>query len=596
MGVQNRSSSMPYTPLPLLGQAHPPQLSASGLARLTESYKGDSNDLYDPENPGDGSDDEENLVIDDQKEDTENTSFPEEVPAANLQEKEPKDTDAEIPLCHSNEGSSNTASNIKIMIKTTSSTIGASKLHKKSPSPESLETGPSNIGGNQKKKSIIKDIFGSDEESGEIKKHVVVDAAIISSIAENLAEEREKFEVGKKIALLEELRQEVEDYSDVSDREIDESREVRMKDLSVSPINSDQSESFEKAATLDGLNPEAISPEEDFTSLSEEEEGEIKNYEKRKKLRLRKRELQKKVRELERQVIEISPNRGPLDISGLVLEEGEIHEDEKKKKKKLKEKAKGKKKINKKNKLMKGADPEKSSEAVPEQEVATTKEVEDDKENIDRTEKDVEAETEKTVRTRNYRKKSTENVEEKDGFSPEMKSSKKDKRKKEKPKKPELQRYDVRRLLDAKKERMEKLKAMDPDPESLPAEVMDPTKDKFGRDLEKKEKIMKRKPSGSRSRSRGRKSVKKARKRSSSVSSSSSRSRSRKRKSKTRKDSKKSKKIVLKKKLPVAEKIKKKIRSRSRSKNKKRRKDSKSKSRSRSSSSSNRKKKVKCKE
>merc|ERR1712173_7133 len=229
-------------------------------------------------------------------------------------------------------------------IKTTSSTIGASKLHKKSPSPESLETGPSNIGGNQKKKSIIKDIFGSDEESEEIKKHVVVDAAIISSIAENLAEEREKFEVGKKIALLEELRQEVEDYSDVSAREIDESREVRMKDLSVSPINSDQSESFEKAATLDGLNPEAISPEEDFTSLSEEEEGEIKNYEKRKKLRLRKRELQKKVRELERQVIEISPNRGPLDISGLVLEEGEIHEDEKKKKKKLKEKAKGKNK------------------------------------------------------------------------------------------------------------------------------------------------------------------------------------------------------------------------------------------------------------
>merc|ERR1711872_440156 len=171
-------------------------------------------------------------------------------------------------------------------------------------------------GGNQKKKSIIKDIFGSDEESEEIKKHVVVDAAIISSIAENLAEEREKFEVGKKIALLEELRQEVEDYSDVSDREIDESREVRMKDLSVSPINSDQSESFEKAATLDGLNPEAIPPEEDFTSLSEEEEGEIKNYEKRKKLRLRKRELQKKVRELERQVIEISPHRS-LDISGL---------------------------------------------------------------------------------------------------------------------------------------------------------------------------------------------------------------------------------------------------------------------------------------
>merc|ERR1712096_385392 len=98
----------------------------------------------------------------------------------------------------------------------------------------------------------------------------------------------------------------------------------------------DQSESFEKAATLEGLNPEAISPEEDFTSLSEEEEGEIKNYERRKRLKLRKKELQKKVRELERQVIEISPHRGPLDINGLTLEEGEIHEEEKKKKKKLK--------------------------------------------------------------------------------------------------------------------------------------------------------------------------------------------------------------------------------------------------------------------
>merc|ERR1712013_438833 len=95
---------------------------------------------------------------------------------------------------------------------------------------------------------------------------------------------------------------------DVSDKEMlnekedaeDINREVRMRELSVSPINSEQSESFEKAATLEGLNPEAISPEEDFTSLSEEEEGEIKNYERRKKLKLRKRELQRKVRELER--------------------------------------------------------------------------------------------------------------------------------------------------------------------------------------------------------------------------------------------------------------------------------------------------------
>lgn len=40
-----------------------------------------------------------------------------------------------------------------------------------------------------------------------------------------------------------------------------------MKELSVSPINSDKSESFEKAATLVGLDPEAISTDEDFTSL-----------------------------------------------------------------------------------------------------------------------------------------------------------------------------------------------------------------------------------------------------------------------------------------------------------------------------------------
>merc|ERR1712083_886036 len=112
---------------------------------------------------------------------------------------------------------------------------------------------------------------------------------------------------------------------DVSDKEMindkedaEESREVRMRELSVSPINSDQSESFEKAATLEGLNPEAISPEEDFTSLSEEEEGEIKNYERRKQLKIRKKELQKKVKELERQVIEISPDSAPLDLNGLL--------------------------------------------------------------------------------------------------------------------------------------------------------------------------------------------------------------------------------------------------------------------------------------
>merc|ERR1712013_736568 len=181
---------------------------------------------------------------------------------------------------------------------------------------------------------------------------------------------------------------------DVSDKEMlnekedaeDSNREVRMRELSVSPINSEQSESFEKAATLGGLNPEAISPEEDFTSLSEEEEGEIKNYERRKKLKLRKRELQKKVRELERQVIEISPHRGPLDLNGLVLEEGEIHEDEKKKKKKLKEKAKGKRKVKKKMKPVKDASKELPPEPVTQKEAAADQEVEDDKENLENTE------------------------------------------------------------------------------------------------------------------------------------------------------------------------------------------------------------------
>merc|ERR1711874_388149 len=69
-----------------------------------------------------------------------------------------------------------------------------------------------------------------------------------------------------------------------------EIREVRLREPSVSPIESDQSESYEKAGTLEGLNPETISPEEDFTSISEEEEGEIKNYEKKKALKKKKKE------------------------------------------------------------------------------------------------------------------------------------------------------------------------------------------------------------------------------------------------------------------------------------------------------------------
>merc|ERR1712062_193224 len=77
-------------------------------------------------------------------------------------------------------------------------------------------------------------------------------------------------------------------------------------------------------------------------SLNEEEEGEIKNYERRKRLKLRKRELQRKVRELERQVIEISPSRAADIANAGSLEDGEINEEKKKKKTKEKEKAKKK--------------------------------------------------------------------------------------------------------------------------------------------------------------------------------------------------------------------------------------------------------------
>merc|ERR1712079_514367 len=148
-----------------------------------------------------------------------------------------------------------------------------------------------------KKKSIIKDIFGSDEEA---------DNNETSNVSDN--------------------KENADKYSDVSDREIEAAEDHR--ELSVSSINSDQSESFEKAATLEGLNPEAISAEEDFTSLSEEEEGEIKNIQRRKELRLKKKELQKKVKELEKQVIDMSPNSAPLGLNGL-LEDGEINEDKK---------------------------------------------------------------------------------------------------------------------------------------------------------------------------------------------------------------------------------------------------------------------------
>merc|ERR1711879_311694 len=94
---------------------------------------------------------------------------------------------------------------------------------------------------------------------------------------------------------------------------------------------------------LEGLNPEAISAEEDFTSLSEEEEGEIKNIQRRKELRLKKKELQKKVKELEKQVIDMSPNSAPLDLNGL-LEDGEINDEKKNKSAQSKVKGRLKKK------------------------------------------------------------------------------------------------------------------------------------------------------------------------------------------------------------------------------------------------------------
>lgn len=582
--VQSSSNNrLPFTPLSSASHSQLPQLSASGLARLTESYKGGNEDeLYDPENPGDASDDEENLVIDDQKQDSESIHHSEETNCS-IQDESVKD-------------STNSSEKGNYDSHSTTGEVGSFnkkiKIQIKNSLLEKIDDGSignrSSNSGSPKKKKLIKDIFGSDEEPDKLLEQgdqpVGLDPAMISTIEENIAEEREKVEVEKKIAMKEGLQHEVEDYSDVSDKEIEDAREVRIRDLSVSSINSDQSESFDKAATLEGLNPEAISPEEDFTSLSEEEEGEIKNYERRKRLKIRKRELQKKVRELERQVIEISPSRGSIDLNGLALEEGEINEEDRKKKKRLKEKTKGsKKKVKKKTKLS-------NNDAVSQSTENLNKQInpEEEKENKVDMKKDTDSkEAHAVLVTRNYRKKSVDKDEREDD-NLAGKVVRKEKKRKEKPKKPELQRYDVRRLLDAKKERKEKLKN---DAGIATTELLDPTKDEFGRDIEKKENQRKRRVSKSRSRSksRGRKSNKKSRKRSSShstsssstssssSSSSSSRSRSRRRKSKMKKDSKK---ITIRKKLPVAEKIRKKIKSRSRSRNKKRRKYSESRSRS----------------
>ena len=416
------------------------------------------------------------------------------------------------------------------------------KSPKSESSPSSSESPKKSNGESHspKKKSIIKDIFGSDEEAE--------------------SNEAVKPDVSDK-------KENADNYSDVSDKEIEASEEVH-RELSVSSINSDQSESFEKAATLEGLNPETISAEEDFTSLSEEEEGEIKNIQRRKELRLKKKELQKKVKELEKQVIDMSPNSAPIDLNGL-LEDGEINEEKKNKRAQSKDKGKVKKK------KLKGkgglTDKENKSKGTM---------VEKDEKNQNAT-------------GRNYRKKKSEDADDHD----ESVVTNKTKKNKDKiGKKPELQRYDVRRVLDAKKEKPTSKKNADNDNSK---ENNPKGKDEFGRDIPIKDQPKKRKGGRSRSRSRGRKKRRRSRRRStssssssslslsssssssgSSSSSSSSRSRSRNRKSKIKKGNKK--KIVIKKKLPLAEKIKNRVRSEDKSKIKKKSKRSVSRSRSRS--------------
>merc|ERR1712037_586185 len=319
-----------------------PPLSASGLAKLAE--------LYSPEDVTED-DEEEGLVID--------TAKPPEDP---MKDTEQISEDENEQIIENTKFKIQLKSNNK-MVKTT------------------LAESP-------KKKNLIADIFGSDNEeeqaNGDNDKPPLEGATKFVEKTEELSKnpedenkaDEETEEDGDKVGTIVEdlnnvtseaaineiinaavsaatlnrlpLREDasLEDVSDkemVNDKEdAEESREVRMRELSVSPINSDQSESFEKAATLEGLNPEAISPEEDFPSLSEEEEGEIKNYERRKKLKLRKKELQRKVRELERQVIEISPSRAAVIANGGNLEDGEINEEKKRKKPKEKEKAKKK--------------------------------------------------------------------------------------------------------------------------------------------------------------------------------------------------------------------------------------------------------------
>merc|ERR1712037_515151 len=389
-----------------------PPLSASGLAKMGE--------LYNPEDVTED-DEEEGLVID--------TAKPPEDP---MKDTEQISEDEDEQIIGNTKFKIQLKSNNK-MVKTT------------------LAESP-------KKKNLIADIFGSDNEEEqanggndeqplEAKAEELPKNAEVENKAEEQAEEDgdkvgttvEDLNNGTSEAAINEIinaavsaatldrepLKEDASLEDVSDKEMandkeDESREVRMRmrELSVSPINSDQSESFEKAATLEGLNPEAISPEEDFTSLSEEEEGEIKNYERRKKLKLRKKELQRKVRELERQVIEISPSRAAVIANGGNLEDGEINEE--KKRKKPKEKEKAKKKVKK--------------DALDD----APKESQKGDETLEKNSKP----------SRSYRKKEP-GGEDKDEDKEGVKVKPTRRKKKEKNNsKPELPRYDVRRILD----------------------------------------------------------------------------------------------------------------------------------------------------
>merc|ERR1719481_444743 len=194
--------------------------------QLNESFASSGGDLYNPEEPL--SDDDENLVIDDEKENT---------PDASPVPPETKDTETvsegDISDCKESEQSS---SSNKIIFKMSSdrslSSKGNSSTSTKSPENKSGRT-----------KKIISDIFGSDEEEETIHLSKLtpprdgdnlnetkdtemtgdpsidtddesqvnisnLDPALISCIENTIAEEREKVDAQKKLARARELQEE----------------------------------------------------------------------------------------------------------------------------------------------------------------------------------------------------------------------------------------------------------------------------------------------------------------------------------------------------------------------------------------------------